>query len=251
MAGLDEFVELERILLLHNSAPASPCSSLEDEFGPMCEDVIKQERKAVEAQMACGPASWTQITPSLTINVVQVEPKGLSVNPQDGPSAPGIYLSDAAPQLLDRMDTRHAHKRGPMGGHVLYRMCLGRDKLFEEFESFVYEQDASHDACKGSTDSKRSDFCVTCRRLKRILVNRKMRFNKNPTSMHVAKKYLTPLREAKQSQHYQDELKCAKKKIMQARKRVEAIQALLAREAKRGGLEEAQRLIEHMLEDLC
>jgi len=248
---MDEFVELERILLLHNSAPASPSSSLEDEFGPMCEDVIKQERRPTEAHLTCGVSTWTH--PSLTINVVQVEPKGLSVNPQDGPTAPGIFaMGESMPHApcADRMDTRNnTQRRGPMS-HVLYRMCMGRDKLFEEFENFVYDQDASHDPCKGSTDSKRSDFCVTCRRLKRILVNRKMRFNKNPTSMHVAKKYLTPLREAKQSQHYQDELKCAKKKILQARKRVEAIQTILAREAKRGGLEELQKLVEHMIEDL-
>jgi len=246
--------------MMHN--PPHTSIGLDAEFGNVCEDIIKHERKQMEALVnGCG-FTWahSQAPPQLAINIVHVEPPKAPAPPPPPPPislVPGQVPSpvsspiSSAPETILPVKKEQALSSQKKGSSSIYRQCKGRDKLFDEFTSFIYESDATHEPCKGTTDSRRSEFCCSCRRLKRILVNRKMRFNKNPTSMHVAKKYLTPLREQRQTQHYQEELKTARKKIQSAKKRIEAVQALITREYKKGGpLEEVNKLVEHILEDL-
>jgi len=287
----DDFGELERILMLPSSSSSSVSSTLEADY-PMYDDflnTVKHERKqSIDGLL--GGFAWMANPSLIGTSMLQVDaPKATSTAPLSvhGPNAnagvpppsttttivdntmttsssgaamvpsavvvPATQLSlatlPALPSLQATSDKLQRKAKAPL---VLLRQCKGRSKLFEDFSAFVYDSDAQHEACKGSTDSRRSEFCPSCRRLKRILVNRKMRFNKNPTSMHVAKKYLTPLREAKQTQHYHDELKQTRRKVLEARRKVEAIRDALSHNQLQGGcVDELAKLVDHVLEELC
>jgi hypothetical protein len=276
---LDDYAELERILMVH--APQTSTGLDAD----IHDDLNKGDRKHLEPHTACFSAALHRfdnagaplhpLFPEIC-SIVGAEDCVVPLSPTLGrkmsagevtaaralttalgePQPQQTFANFPAPALppINAVMSRAAAPIAKPGRPKLkgssLRQCRGRDKLIEEFGSFVYDTDVDHETCKLSTDSKRSDYCSACRRFKRILVNRKMRFNKNPTSMHVAKKYLTPLREQRQSQHYQDELKASRRRLLSARKKAEAMQQLLGQTKKGAPYDELQKLVDHLMDDL-